>query len=126
MDTSQPGNSKVGQVGQVGLSPAVSRGGTRDYNVVPSHPRPASLTGSAGCPTSTKKTKSLPEPWPPIEFALPNLDQLEEISRGEHIEQRHLLPESIDPALGWKGTSGRMIRGVSHPGFALATYSPST
>jgi hypothetical protein len=34
--------------------------------------------------------------WPPIEFCLPNLDRLEEISRGEHVEQRELFVEPVD------------------------------
>ncbi len=33
------------------------------------------------------------EPWPPLEFCLPNLDRLEEISRGEHLTQRSLFDD---------------------------------
>jgi len=91
MDTNQPANSKVGQVGQVGLSrlvPVREQGvghGTICSPVPPSlAPLPRQRFAGARCPTSTKrKAKSLSEPWPPPELCLPNLDTLEALSRGE-------------------------------------------
>lgn len=38
----------------------------------------------------------LREPWPPIEFCLPNLDTLEEISRGQQPIQRELFSDLPD------------------------------
>lgn len=42
------------------------------------------------------RRSKLTDPWPPIEFSLPNLDRLEEISRGEHVEQPEMFVEPID------------------------------
>ena len=54
--------------------------------------------------------------WPPIEFALPNLDRLEEISRGEHVEQRRLFSEPVDDSRAARLT--RILAGV--PGVRTA------
>jgi hypothetical protein len=66
------------------------------------------------------KTKQKPEPWPPIEFALPNLDTLEEISRGEHVEQQRLFPEPIDDSRAAR--LARILAGV--PGVQTADRLP--
>jgi hypothetical protein len=39
---------------------------------------------------------STQDDWPPIEFCLPNLDELERISRGERETQRMLFDEEPD------------------------------
>ena len=93
MDSSQPESNKVGQVGQVGLSRVVP-GGSKGWDTglysspVPPSLAPSTNKRSAGrrCPTST---------WPPLEFCLPNLDELERISRGE-VRQQVLFAEPPD------------------------------
>jgi hypothetical protein len=50
-------------------------------------------------------TTRIIEQWPPLEFCLPNLDRLEEISRGEHVAQQELFPERPDDS-----REGRLAR----------------
>jgi hypothetical protein len=91
MDTNRLADSKAGQVGQVGLSRVVPVGSKGWDTGLYSSPVPPSLatlpgkqSGRRRCPTLAKrKAKSLPEPWPPPELCLPNLDTLEALSRGE-------------------------------------------
>ena len=50
------------------------------------------------------------DPWPPLEFCLPNLDRLEEISHGEYQTQRELFPERPDDS-----RAGRIARLTAAP-----------
>jgi hypothetical protein len=130
MDSSQPESSKVGQVGQVGPSRVVPVGSKGWDKGLYSSPVPPSLAPSPWqrfigprCPTSTtRKPKSLPEPWPPPEFCLPNLDTLEEISRGEHVEQRLLFVEQPDDSRAAR--LARILAGV--PGVTTGSRMEAT
>ena len=56
-------------------------------------------------------------PWPPAEHCLPNLDTLEEISRGEDRQQQELLP----PEKPDDSREGRLARILETPPGALKT-----
>ena len=57
---------------------------------------------------ATHKSKT-PDPWPPIEFCLPNLDTLEDISRGEHLQQQELFREPPDDSRAGTDTRARCL-----------------
>ena len=58
--------------------------------------------------SATRKSKA-PDPWPPLEFSLPNLDELERISRGEiEAPQEHYDPPDDTQA----GRLARLTRGA--------------
>ena len=75
---------QVVQVVQGCAVPGVPGGGTRGLysSPVPPPHRTLPANHSACRTTSTRRKASKPEPWPPAELCLPNLDELERISRG--------------------------------------------
>ncbi len=75
---------------------------------------------TAGRRRPRRKSERQTEPWPPLEFCLPNLDTLEELSRGGPVVQKSLLLE-LPPD---NSRETRIARLCSIPGVVLADTLP--